>query len=54
MATFTFQNGDGPYQLFPTTIKPESFKIKHARTTLVADARSMRRQTRSVGGVRMR
>jgi len=53
MATYTFQNGDGPYQLFPTTIKPESFKIRHARTTLVADARSMRRQTRSVGGVRI-
>lgn len=53
MATYTFQNGDGPYQLFPTTIKPESFKIKHVRTTLVADARSMRRQTRSVGGVRI-
>ena len=34
MATFTFQNGDGPRKLFPTTIKPESFKIKHARTTL--------------------
>lgn len=53
MATYTFQNGDGPYQLFPTSIKPESFKIKHARTTLVADSRSMRRQTRSVGGVRI-
>jgi len=53
MATFTFQNGDGPYQLFPTSIEPESFDIRHPRRTLVADARSMRRQSRSVGGVRI-
>lgn len=53
MATYTFQNGDGPYPLFPTSIRPESFKINHKRTTLIADPRSMRRQTRSVGGVRI-
>lgn len=52
MSTYTF--GDGTtYPLMPTDIRPESFTIKHARTTLVADARSMRRQTRSVGGVRI-
>lgn len=52
MSTYTF--GDGStYPLMPTDIRPESFTIKHARTTLVADARSMRRQTRSVGGVRI-
>ena len=53
MATFTFQNSDGPYPLFPTTITPTSFEIRHRRTTLVADGRSMRRQSRSVGGVRI-
>lgn len=53
MATFTFQNGDGPYQLFPTSIEPESFEIRHPRRTLAADSRSMRRQTRSIGGVRI-
>lgn len=53
MATYTFQNGDGPYQLFPTTIAPASFEIRHARTTLVSDSRSQRRQSRSVGGVRI-
>lgn len=53
MATYTFQNGDGPYQLFPTSIEPESIEIRHPRRTLSADARSMRRQTRSVGGVRI-
>lgn len=53
MATYTFQNGDGPYPLFPTTIAPESFRLRHSRTTLISDARSMRRQTRSVGGVRL-
>ena len=53
MATFTFQNSDGPYPLFPTTIIPTSFELRHRRTTLVADSRSMRRQSRSVGGVRI-
>lgn len=53
MATFTFQNNDGPYPLFPTTVTPTSFELRHRRTTLVADARSMRRQSRSVGGVRI-
>jgi hypothetical protein len=53
MATYTFQNGDGPYQLFPTSIEPESFEIRHPRRTLVADSRSMRRQSRSIGGVRI-
>jgi hypothetical protein len=53
MATFTFQNSDGPYPLFPTTITPTSFEIRHRRTTLVSDGRSMRRQSRSVGGVRI-
>ena len=53
MATYTFQNGDGPYQLFPTSIEPESFEIRHPRRTLVADSRSMRRQSRSIGGVRL-
>lgn len=53
MATFTFQNSDGPYPLFPTTITPTSFELRHRRTTLVADARSMKRQSRSVGGVRI-
>jgi hypothetical protein len=53
MATHTFQNGDGPYQLFPTTIDPESIEIRHPRRTLVADSRSMRRQSRSIGGVRI-
>lgn len=52
MATYTFQNGQ-TYPLFPTSIKPESFKISHKRNTLIADPRSMRRQTRSVGGVRI-
>ena len=53
MATFTFQNSDGPYPLFPTTITPTSFELRHRRTTLVSDGRSMRRQSRSVGGVRI-
>lgn len=53
MATYTFQNNDGAYPLFPTSIQPTSFEIKHNRTTLMSDARSMRRQTRSVGGVRI-
>ena len=53
MATFTFQNSDGPYPLFPTTIIPTSFELRHRRTTLVANSRSMRRQSRSVGGVRI-
>lgn len=53
MATYTFQNGDGPYPLLPTTIEPESFQIRHARTVLVSDSRSMRRQTRAVGGTRI-
>ena len=53
MATFTFQNSDGPYPLFPTSITPTSFELRHRRTTLVADGRSMRRQSRSVGGVRI-
>ena len=53
MATFTFQNSDGPYPLFPTTITPTSFELRHRRTTLVSDSRSMRRQSRSVGGVRI-
>ena len=53
MATYTFQNGDGPYQLFPTSIEPESFEIRHPRRTLVADSRSMRRQSRSIGGGRL-
>ena len=53
MTTYTFQNGDGPYQLFPTTIEPESIEIRHPRRTLVSDSRSMRRQSRSIGGVRI-
>lgn len=53
VSTYTFQNGDGPYYQFPNAIQPTEFDIKHARTTLVSDARSARRQTRSVGGVRI-
>lgn len=53
VSTYTMQNGDGPYFLFPTTIEPSEFDIRHKRTTLVSDARSQRRQTRSVGGVRI-
>jgi hypothetical protein len=52
MATFTFQNGDGPYPLFPPTITPTSFELRHRRTTLVSDARSMKRQSRSEGTFR--
>lgn len=53
VSTYTFQNGDGPYNLFPTSVAPTEFEIKHSRKTLVSDSRSMRRQTRSVGGVRI-
>ena len=50
--TYTFQNGT-TVPLFPSTTPPVSFDITHRRNTLVSDTRSMRRQTRSIGGVRI-
>lgn len=52
MATYTFQNGDA-YPKFPTDNQPQRFNIKHARRVVKSDPRSLRRQTRALGGVRI-